>query len=183
MDDSVPWVGYVVAVLAVVLAGWGFAWYLRRDARSFSHLKEFARGHELDFLGFSLPPDMPPTLLDELPDSLQVRNCFSGYRRGERVVSFDFSSGMGRKEHWLTAVAMKRRHPEQAVIAPENFSVCQDGAWTLLYTSQWMGFRLNHAVVEELWTGLHTVSAEEGEAMQRSVRSESGLHVAPRHGR
>jgi hypothetical protein len=181
VDEGFHWSGIVGPFLVLLAVAVALAVYLRRDARGFKKAKESARERELDFLGSSLPPDLPATLLDVLPDTLEVSNCYSGYRRGERVVSFDY--GAGRGKHPLTAVAVKRHSTEMPVSVPEKFAMHQVGVWVLLYTPVAVGFKVGQELVEELWNGLHTVSVEQGEALQRGVRSESGLHIAPRHGK
>ena len=181
MEDGFHWVKLVVVLAFVVGAAVGVWLYVRKDAREFKAAKDGARLRGLEYLGNSLPPDLPATLLDVLPDSLNVSNCVSGYRRGERVVGFDYAAGRGKAS--MAGIAMRRRHAEKPVTVPEKFAMNQVDDWTLLYTPGWLGFRVGQELVEELWAGLHTVSVAEGEAVQKSVRSESGLHIAPRHGR
>lgn len=181
MEDGFHWVKLLVVVAFVVGAAVGVWLFVRRDARQFREAKELARSRGLEYLGASLPPDLPATLLDVLPDSLYVTNCVSGYRRGERVVSFDYAAGRGKAS--MTGVAMRRRHAERPLNVPEKFAMNQVEGWVLLYTPVWLGFRVGQDLVEELWAGLHTVSVAEAEAAQRSVRSAGGLHIAPRHGK
>jgi hypothetical protein len=179
--DQFTWVTPVAvfALIAVI----GFFYYQRQNRRR-QQKEDDALARGLEFLGEDLPSDLPPTFLDVLPESLNVANCVSGYRRGERVLSFNF--GSGKAEPSLTAVAVKRRHPERKIVALQGFGVNQVNDWTLLYTSGLLmagpyGSRLSREVVEELWETLHTVTAADGDASQRAMRSESGLHIAPRH--
>ena len=180
MEDGFHWVRLVVVVAFVVGAVVGVWLVVRRDARRFREAKELARSRGLEFMGASLPPDLPATLLDVLPDSLFVTDCVSGYRRGERVVSFQHGGTVRGGSH-LSAVAVKRRHPERPVAVPDKFAMNQVEGWTLLYTSGITGRLVGTEIVEELWAGLHTVTAAEAEAAQKSVRSAGGLHIAPRH--
>ncbi len=135
----------------------------------------------VDFFGEGLPNELPSALLDALPASLKVRRCYSGWRGGERVASFNFARGWGRQEYWTTAVAVERVHPERPLNPSMGKVKGQSGNWVLVVCGGWPGGVLRPARIVELWDSLKTVFGEEGEALQRTKRVPGGVVIRPRH--
>jgi hypothetical protein len=166
--------GFIALIWAVALNGF---WERSRRDR----MKKASASTAIDFLDRELPPDLPPELLEPLPASLKVRRCYSGLRGGERVVSFEYARGWGRQERWFTAVAVRRQHFELPLLPVYGKGIAAHGSWVLVVAGGWTYGVLSPDKVVQLWDSLKTVFGPEGEALQRSLRSEGELHIPPQH--
>jgi hypothetical protein len=87
----------IAPLILIVVFIAGYALKLRLEARRVVRMKHLTGDENMAWYGDNLPPELPPQLLESLPASLAVINCFSGLRNGERVVAFDYLVGAGKQ--------------------------------------------------------------------------------------